>query len=268
MCFKKDFPVRVIKDDSVKAQVMPKLEAKKTGAIALFGEKYEDEVRVISIADYSKEFCGGTHLDQTGKIGFILINSESSVGSGLRRIEALTGKLAYEEVLNTSRILNDISLKLKSRRERILSTLEEQAVRQKSLEKELSRLQEKDLINDIGPMIKAAKKIKNISLIEHKFKNAEAAILRKAVDLLKERVLSRTVFFLSAVQQENTYFVCGLTADLVEEGLSADELMKRILALVGGSGGGRKDFAQGGTKENGKVESVFKEVERILGEVA
>ena len=121
----------VIKNDPLNAQVMPKLEAQKTGAIALFGEKYEDEVRVVSIADYSKEFCGGTHLDQTGKIGFILINSESSVGSGLRRIEALTGKLAYEEALNTSRILNDISLKLKSRREQLLDALEVQAARQK-----------------------------------------------------------------------------------------------------------------------------------------
>ena len=258
----------VIKNDPLNAQVMPKLEAQKTGAIALFGEKYEDEVRIVSIADYSKEFCGGTHLDQTGKIGFILINSESSVGSGLRRIEALTGKLAYEEALNTSRTLNDISLKLKSRREQLLDALEVQAARQKSLEKELSRLQEKELANDIGPMIKAAKKIKKISLIEHKFKNAEVVILRKAVDLLKEKVSSHAVFFLSAVQPENTYFVCGLTADLVTQGLSADEMMKRILPLVGGSGGGRKDFAQGGTKETGKIESAFKEVEKILGEVA
>ena len=188
------------------------------------------------------------------------------MGSGLRRIEALTGKLAYEEALNTSRILNDISLKLKSRREQLLDALEVQAARQKSLEKELSRLQEKELANDIGPMIKAAKKIKKISLIEHKFKNAEVVILRKAVDLLKEKVSSHAVFFLSAVQPENTYFVCGLTADLVAEGLSADGMMKRILPLVGGSGGGRKDFAQGVTKETGKIESAFKEVEKILGE--
>jgi alanyl-tRNA synthetase len=250
----------VIKNDSVKARIMPKLEAKKSGAIALFGEKYEDEVRVISIADYSKEFCGGTHLNQTGNIGMILITSESSVGSGLRRIEALCGRLAYNEVEKGRQILQDVAGRFKTKPENLSSVIEEQLRRQKALEKELLNLRENELEVAIEKIAQKTQKIKGVIFVGHTFKNFDANLLRKAVDLLKEKIPQDGVFVVSSVQKDHLYFAAGSTASAV----SADALIKNILPLVGGSGGGRKDFAQGGTKEIGKAGLVLAEAEKFL----
>ncbi|MFH0940252.1 MAG: alanine--tRNA ligase [Candidatus Omnitrophota bacterium] len=254
----------VLRNDKLIAQQMPKSEALKTGAIALFGEKYEDMVRVVSIADYSKEFCGGTHLDATGSIGLVLITSESSVGSGLRRIEALTGKLAYKRSMNTLTALEEASLALKTRPDGIIPALGQYLERQKALERELSMLRENELKNDIDSIAGKADMIKGVALIIHKFKNFDVDLLRKAVDLLKTKFSAAGVFVLSSVSGENAYFVCGVTPDLVKRGLCADELIKNVLPLAGGSGGGRKDFAQGGTKEISKVDSAMKDIERLI----
>ena len=256
----------VLKNDKLICQQMPKSEAQKTGAMALFGEKYEDIVRVVSIADYSKEFCGGTHLDATGSIGLILITSESSVGSGSRRIEAVTGKLAYKRAMDTLGVLEEASSVLKTGPDGLIPTLGQYLARQKALEKELSRLQENELKNDIDSIAGKAQKIDGVVIITHKFKNFDTNLLRKAVDLLKTKIPATGVFVLSSVFGENAYFVCGVTPDLVKQGLCADELMKSVLPLAGGSGGGRKDFAQGGTKEIGKIDLAMEEIQRLAKE--
>jgi alanyl-tRNA synthetase len=256
----------VLRNDKLMAQQMPKSEAQKTGAIALFGEKYEDVVRVVSIADYSKEFCGGTHLDATGGIGLVLITSESSVGSGLRRIEALTGKLAYKRSMDTLGALEEVSAALKTRPDGLISALGQYLARQKALERELLMFRENELKNDIDGIAAKAQRIEGVTLITHKFKNFDVDLLRKAVDLLKTKFPSAGVFVLSSVLGENAYFVCGVTPDLVKRGLCADELVKNVLPSVGGSGGGRKDFAQGGTKEISKVDLAMKEIQRSIKE--
>lgn len=256
----------VLKNDLLSVRMMSKEEAKKTGAIALFGEKYEDVVRVVSIADYSKEFCGGTHAESTGKIGLILITSESSVGSGLRRIEALTGKLAFRQMMEDVRILQEVADRLKVSSQQVLAALDNQAVGQKSLEKEFLRLQENELKSEIDGIVQRAAKIKDAMVVVHQFKNFDANLLRKAVDLLKQKIPVKGIFFLGSMLKENVFFVCGVTQDLIDRGLSADDFLKNLLPLVGGSGGGRKDFAQGGTKETGKMDLVFKEAQRLMKE--
>ena len=258
--------VTVLKNDPLKAEVMSKVEAQKTGAIALFGEKYEDIVRVVSIADYSKEFCGGTHAAFTGQIGSILITSESSVGSGLRRIEALTGQEAFRKIQESLEILDQVSALAKVQPAQTPSVLEATIVKMKALEKENLQLREKGLKEEIEEIAKTGHKIKDVSLFIHKFKNFDVNLLRSSVDLLRAEVVKAGVFFLASVQESNATFVCGLTKDLVDRGFSADAFIKKILPMVGGSGGGRKDFAQGGTKEISKVDTALSSFEKIVKE--
>ncbi|MFA5315621.1 MAG: alanine--tRNA ligase [Candidatus Omnitrophota bacterium] len=257
----------VIRNDKIDARTMSKNEARKTGAIALFGEKYEDTVRVVSVGEYSKEFCGGTHADGTGRIGLVLIAAESSVGSGLRRIEALTGKLAFDHLMEARRMLEEASEKLKTKPERFLASLDAQIQKLKALEKDLVRLQDKTLSQDVEGMAAGARRIKDVVVVEHAFKNADIAFLRRCADLLKAKVPQAGVFFLSGQKDEDIYFVCALTPALSRKDIAADALLKKTLSAFGGSGGGRHDFAQGGLKDASKVEAVFKEFERAIQEV-
>lgn len=256
----------VLKNDKISARVMPKSEAQKTGAIALFGEKYEDEVRVVSVGDYSKEFCGGTHADETGRIGMILITAESSVGSGLRRIEAVTGKCAYGRVMETIGVLKDASEQLKTKPDRLLDALKVQAGRIKTMEKELIRFQEKMLAQDAEDIVKSAKVVGKIHVITHIFPNADIGFLRRAVDLLKNKMAKECIFFLAGQKEEDAFFVCALTKDLAEKGMAADGFLKKVLSAHGGSGGGRKDFAQGGLKDSSKIQTVLKEFGQMIQE--
>ncbi|MDD5573929.1 MAG: alanine--tRNA ligase [Candidatus Omnitrophica bacterium] len=257
----------VIRNDKIDSRTMSKAEAQKTGAIALFGEKYEDTVRVVSVGEYSKEFCGGTHADGTGRIGLVLITQESSVGSGLRRIEALTGKLAFDHLMEARRTLEEASDKLRTKPERLLAGLDAQSRKLKALEKDLLRLQEKTLASDVEEMVKKGRRVKDIVVIEHQFKNADIGFLRRCVDLLKGKVASAGIFFLSGQKDEDVYFVCGVTQDVAQKGLAVDALLKKTLSAFGGSGGGRRDFAQGGLKDISKTEAVFKEFGRLIQEV-
>lgn len=258
---------RVIKNDVLKAEMMSKDEALKTGAMALFGEKYDDIVRVVSIGDYSREFCGGTHLDSSGQIGLILIASESSIGSGLRRIEALTGKLAYEKLKDNFDILKDVCGKLKTKPDQLESVLDQTLQKQKALEKESLKLKERLLVVDMEAVLKSSEKVNNCFVIVHEFDGFDINLLRRAVDLLREKVFSGGIFFLASRQKENIYFVAGLTKDLIEKNFSAKELIKKILGRVGGSGGGRDDFAQGGVKEAIEVGVLLNEAKKMIQEV-
>jgi alanyl-tRNA synthetase len=258
----------VIKNDEVSAREMTKAEAQKTGAIALFGEKYEDTVRVISVGDYSKEFCGGTHLNQTGHIGIILITGGSSVGSGLRRIEALTGKLAYEKVFENFTFLHEACDRLKTVPENLSLNLEQHLLRLKALENDNLCLKEMSLKEDEKKRIASGMMIGDILFVVAKYENFDVALLRKSIDRMKEQRLHEGVFFLASMKDKDVAFMCGVTEDLVKRGFSANDIMKKALIPAGGSGGGRKDFAQGGTKDVSKVGLVLKEAERLLREKA
>jgi len=239
----------VIRNDRMTAEVMPKDEAQKTGAIALFGEKYEETVRVVSIAGYSKEFCGGTHLDLTGDIGMVFITGSSSVGSGLRRIEALTGTLAFAEVF--------------SRMDGLREELEKSRARVKALEKAEVKARAKQGEQDMRQQLAKAtpKKIKDVFFVEVPFQDRDPSLLRSAVDELKARYPAGHVFLVSSLYEGNAYFACGSTS-----AFSAHTVLSKVLKEQGGSGGGRKDFAQGGIKSFTDIASAVKRVVEILKE--
>lgn len=258
----------VIKDDALEARVMSKDEALKLGATALFGEKYEDTVRVVSIAGYSKEFCGGTHLKHTGMIGSILILSESSVGSGIRRIEALTGKLAFAKINRYIDILKEASASLKSKHEQLTDALKQMTSKQKNLERELRGFQEKGLRYELEDIYKKSKDHSGIKIVTHKFKNLDVSLLRKAVDILKDLTPKEEqgVFFVATIGENGANFACGITSNVKLEGLFSDKLLDRVVSVVGGSGGGRSGFAQGGTKDISKVDTALKKAEEFIKE--
>ncbi|HQP92028.1 MAG TPA: DHHA1 domain-containing protein, partial [Candidatus Omnitrophota bacterium] len=232
--------------------------------MALFGEKYGDMVRVVSIADYSKEFCGGTHLDFTGKIGSIYITSESSVGSGLRRIEAFTGKLAYEYAKRAFGSLDEAAEKLKTRPDQLNTSLDQLIARVKNLEKESSKLKEKDVFDQITNIVKKAPVEKNIKKIVYMLANLDANLLRQTVDKLKELLPAKGVFVVASENSDNCPIICACTPDLAAAGFDSGALLKKIASLVGGSGGGRKDFAQGGTKNIAGLKNSWTSIEDLV----
>lgn len=257
---------RVIKNDSLSVRRMPKEEAMKTGAMALFGEKYEDTVRVVFIGNYSKEFCGGTHLDSAGQVGLILIIAQSSVGSGVRRMEALTGKLAYKKLSDNFETLQDACDRLKTKPEQLVCVLDQLMAKQKYLEKESLKLKEKLLVFDIDAVLNNAQKINDCLVVVYEFSEFDVNLLRRAADLLRGKVSSRGIFFLASREKENVYFIVSLTEDMLKRGLSANDLIKKVLSCVGGSGGGRGDFAQGGVKEPQKMDILIREAKAVIGE--
>jgi alanyl-tRNA synthetase len=148
-----------------------------------------------------------------------------------------------------------------------LAGLDAQSQKFKALEKDLFAAAGKDPGVDVEEMVKRGRRVKDIVVIEHQFKNADIGFLRRCVDLLKGKVASAGIFFLSGQKDEDAYFVCGVTQDAAQKGLAADALLKKTLNAFGGSGGGRRDFAQGGLKDISKTEAVFKEFGRLIQEV-
>ena len=219
--------------------------AKKEGAIALFGEKYADEVRVISIPGYSKEVCGGTHVDNTKDIGIFKIMRESSVASGTRRIEALTGERAKEWIKENERKKKDA----------------EKALNEKEEEKALAKKKLKEAEGDIELIIKKAKVIKDVKIILEKIEGANMGILRSLSDKIKSKEKSCLIVLGSETEGRANLIVTG-TKDLVSKGFNASVLIKDLAKIVAGKGGGRPNFAQAGGKDPSKLNKVFEFAEK------
>lgn len=255
----------VLRDDPVVAEAMSRAEARKTGAVALFGEKYGETVRVISVGDYSKEFCGGTHLDATGEVGPIFILSESSVGSSLRRIEAVTGRLAYEKIKKTFDALQDVAGRLKAKTDQVLAVLDEHLSRQKMAERELLQLRETCLKQEIERRVKTPKDVAGFKVVAYAADEPmDPQLARWAIDFQKKAIPVAGVFVVVTQQPSGVNFVCGTTANTAGQIISAKDLVCEIVGLAGGSGGGRTDFAQGGTKDMEKAQRLLKDPESTI----
>jgi alanyl-tRNA synthetase len=246
----------------VETRVMALDEAKAAGAMSLFGEKYDSDVRVLSIGDFSMELCGGTHVERAGDIGLFKITGESGVAAGVRRVEALTGRGAYEWVVHTDQVLRDIAAMLRGSREDVDEKVRELVERSRKLEKEVQQLKSKLASGHGGDLSATAKDIGGIKVLAAQIDGADVRSLRDALDRLKDK-LGSSVIVLGSVQEGKVLLVAGVSNDLVAR-LKAGEIAGLVAARVGGRGGGRADFAQAGGTQPENLSTALAEVESLV----
>jgi alanyl-tRNA synthetase len=243
-------------------RVMTLDEAVAAGAMSLFGEKYESDVRVLSIGDFSMELCGGTHVERAGDIGMFKIIGESGVAAGIRRVEAVTGQAAVEWVLRTDQVLRDIASMLRGSREDVDEKVRELIERSRRLEKEVQQLKSKLASGQGSDLSTQAKAVGGIKVLAAQIEGADAKALRDAVDRLKAK-LGSSVIVLATVQDGKVVLVAGVSADLVAR-LKAGDIAGAVAAQVGGRGGGRADFAQAGGTQPENLGAALAGVESLV----
>jgi alanyl-tRNA synthetase len=243
-------------------QVMALDEAVAAGAMSLFGERYESDVRVLTIGEFSKELCGGTHVERSGDIGLFKILSESGVAAGVRRVEAVTGQMAYEWVVHTDQVLRDVAALLRGSREDVDEKVRELLDRSRRLEKEVQQLKSKLASGQGGDLTDQAKDVGGIQVLAVRIDGADAKSLRDAVDMLKGK-LGTSVIVLATVQEGKVVLVVGVSADLLTR-VKAGEIAGAVAAQVGGKGGGRADFAQAGGTQPENLEKALASVETLI----
>lgn len=227
-------------------------EARKMGATALFGEKYGERVRVIRVGDYSAELCGGTHLHNSVQIGLFKIVSESSIGAGLRRIEAVTGAGAVEYVHSLEDRLSELSEILGVPKSELSGTVRTLSAMVSELRKRISELQTRAAGDQAGELAQAAQEVSGISVVAQQVATTDVNILRSLADGIADKLKSGVVV-LGGVSDGKVTFVGKVTSDLVGKGVHAGNLLREVAKLAGGGGGGRPDFAQAGGKDPEKV---------------
>lgn len=239
-------------------------QARKSGALAFFGEKYGNKVRVVSIDDISSELCAGTHLDCTGQTGLFKIIQESSVASGIRRIEAVTGTHAYKIINEREETLEDIASVLNTSAGRIVQELGRRNARLKELEKQLNSKELGSLKDGLDEFLREAEAVGDIKVIASVRDNLNMDLLRKGIDLIKEKT-ENTVAILGSRFPDRVLLVIGVTEDLCQKGFDACGLIKSAAEFIGGSGGGRKDFAQAGGNNPQGLQKAIQELKGIIG---
>jgi alanyl-tRNA synthetase len=252
----------ILQNTPTRAQVMPIEEAKKSGAVMLFGEKYGDEVRVLEIGS-SREFCGGTHVARTGDIGLFKIYSEGGVAAGIRRVEATTGTSALALVDKQLQELGKVAKQLRAQPgsvEKAVSTLLEE---KKTLEKELGKLRSKLALGQGQDLASQAVDVKGkdgkeMRVLVATLEGADAKTLRDTMDKLKDRLKSAAIV-LGAVHDGKVALIAGVTADLTGK-MKAGDLVNYVAQQVGGKGGGRPDMAQAGGTEPAKLPVALQSV--------
>ncbi|NOQ20217.1 MAG: alanine--tRNA ligase [Desulfobacterales bacterium] len=234
----------------------------KSGATALFEEKYGDHVRVVSLSDFSKEFCGGTHTAKTGDIGLFKIVSESSIASGVRRIEALTGEGALQYVQKTSRLLEDTAHLVKDKPDAVTSKVAKILSDLKTLEKEVERLKAKIASDSAEVGGDAIKSVNNTKVLIQKVSVNNPAALRDLADRLKEKLKSGIVV-LGSANGPKAFLIVVVTKDLTDR-FHAGNVIKQIASTVGGSGGGRPDMAQAGGTKPEKLDQALQKAYKVI----
>ncbi len=233
--------------------------AKARGAMALFGEKYGDDVRVLSMADgFSVELCGGTHVNNTGEIGLMRIVSESGVAAGVRRIEAVTGSAALSLFANTSKTLEHTAQLLKTNAANVSDKVEQLVAHNRQLEKDISALKSKLASASSGDLITKAVEVNGIKVLSLRLEGVDAKLLRDSVDQLKNK-LGTAVVILAVVDDGKVSLVSGVTKDATTR-VKAGDLMRFVAEQVGGKGGGRPDMAQGGGTDESALEGALASV--------
>ena len=220
-------------------------QAVAAGAMALFGEKYGDVVRVLRVGDFSTELCGGTHVDRAGDIGLFKIVSEGGVAAGVRRIEAVTGEGALDYITQTDDLLRQVAGLVRATRDDVVTRVQETQDQQRQLEKQLRSLKDKLASGQGTDLAAGAVDVNGVKIVATQLDGADATALRNAVDQLKDRLKSAVIVLGTVGADNKVTLVAGVTADLVGR-VKAGEIVGAVAAKVGGKGGGRPDFAQAG----------------------
>jgi len=242
---------------------LPFDEAVKSGAMALFGEKYGDVVRVLSFGDFSTELCGGTHVHRTGDIGLFRISSEGGIASGIRRIEALTGEGALEAVKTADAALKRVASLLRGAPAEVEDKVVQLLERQKKLERDFAGLRSKIATGGHGDLAAGAVQVHGINVLATAIDGADANALREAVDSLKARLGSAVIVLASVTGNGRVSLVVGVTPDVVGK-VKAGELAGQVAGQLGGRGGGRADFAQAGGNDASKLEATLAAVPDMI----
>ena len=248
----------ILGNDEARTELMPLDEAKRSGAIALFGEKYEDPVRVLTIGDYSAELCGGTHVARSGDVGLIKIVSEGGIAAGVRRIVALTGEGALEWVRSMEDRLERIAGSMKADPETVADRAEAMLARNRELERDLERLKARVTASRGADLAAQAVEVGGLKVLAAKIDGADPKTLRKTVDQLKSRLGSAAVV-LATVKAEKVALVAGVTKDYTDR-IEAGTLANHVAGQVGGRGGGRPDLAQAGGNDPSRVDQAIRSV--------
>ena len=247
----------------VVTDIMDLQEAKNSGAIGIFDDKYSDKVRVVSAGEYSKELCGGTHIDNTGKIGLFKIISESGIAAGTRRIEAVIGKEAYKLVNEKKDLLKEISNKLKCSEKELLVKLDQQVKELKEKDKEITSLKSKFAAMGIEDIVASSKSIKGVNVISYELKDVDGETLRDVCEKVRDKVENSISLLMSA--SSGKVVICAMaTKDAVAKGAHCGKLIKEVSTLLGGGGGGRPDMAQAGGKLPEKIQEAIEESYKIV----
>ncbi|MEH7093825.1 alanine--tRNA ligase [Neobacillus vireti] len=251
---------KIWRNIAVDISLKPIAEAKALGAMALFGEKYGDIVRVVRVGDYSLELCGGCHVPNTSVIGLFKIVSEGGIGAGTRRIEAVTGEAAYQSLNDQVGLLKDAAEKLKTNPKDMGSRIEGLLAEIKQLQRENESLAAKLGNIEAGNLVSNAKQVEGVTVLSAKVQAAEMNNLRNMADDLKQK-LGSAVIILGSVHEGKVNLIAAVTKDLIEKGFHAGKLVKEVATRCGGGGGGRPDMAQAGGKDPEKLDAALQFVD-------
>ena len=255
----------IAKNSEVVTKVMSLEEAKATGAMALFGEKYENDVRVVSMGDFSKELCGGTHVKNTGMITTFKIVSETGVAAGVRRIEALTGDGVFRYYHEIEQELAEAAKAAKSTPDKLKEKIEHMLAEIKTLQSEVESLKSKAAKDALGDVMDQVKEVNSIKLLATAVEDVDMNGLRELGDQLKEK-LGQGVIVIASSANGKVNLVAMATEEAMAKGAHAGNLIKGIAALVGGGGGGRPNMAQAGGKNPAGIPDAIAKVEEVLKE--
>jgi alanyl-tRNA synthetase len=252
----------ILKNEIVTTEAMDLDKAVDSGAMALFGERYADQVRVLSVEDFSKELCGGTHVERTGDIGLFKILSESSVAAGTRRIEAVTGTGVLEHIRKANETLALVSEALRSKPEGLIEAVEKLTESEKKLRKQLEAQQMKRAASEASDLVGQAREVKGVRVVAARVEVTDRSAMRQMVDDLRAK-LESGVIVLASVADGKVALIAAVTKDLTAK-LDAGKIVKQAAAYVEGSGGGRKDLAEAGGKNPSKLDESLQAVPSII----
>ncbi|MDF2503166.1 alanine--tRNA ligase [Clostridium sp.] len=256
----------IMKTSTVNTKVMTLDEARESGAMALFDNKYGDDVRVVSVGDFSKELCGGTHISNSGEIGLFKIVSEAGVASGIRRIEAVTGLTALKSVDEKVELIKSIEKDLKCSEKDILNKVSILTNEIKEKDKEIGKLKSKLASGSEGDIIKSIKDINGVKLAVAALKDVDANSLRDLADKTRDKIGEGVVVLGSSINGK-VQLIAMATKDAVLKGVNCGKIIKEVATICGGGGGGRPDMAQAGGKSPEKLQEAIEKVESIMAKL-